>query len=137
VAFHSSRTIREAAVTRVAVQLRQLKEVLIPGASSAWPEQQLLDESPNPRRRAVAEVFGRFGGRERPSRTLRTRHLRTSNATTSWSVRACSRDISPRLDDLAPPMSRPVLRLVWSFVSRFQPQHSISMVMTMIVILVQ
>ena len=49
-AFHSSCAIREAAVARVAVQLRQLEEVLIPGASSAWPEQLLLDEPPDPPR---------------------------------------------------------------------------------------
>ena len=64
--FHSPRTICEAAITRVAVQLRQLEEVLISGASAAWPEQLLLDESPNPRRRAVAKVLGSLGDRERP-----------------------------------------------------------------------
>ena len=65
-AFHSPRVVREAAVARVAVQLGQLEEVLISGASAAWPKQLLLDESPNPRCRSVAEVLGRFGDRERP-----------------------------------------------------------------------
>jgi hypothetical protein len=36
VVFHSSRLIREAAIAREAVQLRQLEEVLISGTSSAW-----------------------------------------------------------------------------------------------------
>jgi hypothetical protein len=130
-AFHSSRTVREAAVTRVAVQLGQLEEVLISGASAAWPEQLLLDEPPNPRRRAVAKVLGSLGDRERSRRTLGTRHARTSNATTSWPVLARRRDSSP-LDDCAPPISRTVLRPIPSCVSRFQPQHSISLFMIMI-----
>ena len=136
-AFHSSRAIREAAVARVAVQLRQLEEVLIPGASSAWPEQQLLDEPPDPRRRAVAEVFGSLGDRERPRRMQWTRHSRTSNATTFWPVLAYRRDSSPPLDDLAPAISRAVLRPVRAFVSQFQPQHAVSLTETMIAILVQ
>jgi hypothetical protein len=131
-AFHSPRVIREAAVASVAVQLRQLEEVLISGASPAWPEQQLLDEPPNPRRCAVAEVFGSLGDRERSRRTLRTRHLRTSNAVTSWLALACRRGSSPLFDDVAPPISRVVLSPVPLLVSRFPLQHSISLVMTTI-----
>jgi hypothetical protein len=74
-AFHSPRVVRKAAVARVAVQLCQLEQVLIPGPASAGPEQLLLDESPDPRRRAVAEVFGSLGDRERPRRTQRTRQF--------------------------------------------------------------
>jgi len=64
--FHSPRTVREAAITRVAVQLGQLEQVLISGAPAAGPELLLLDQSPNPGRRAVAEVFGSLSDRERP-----------------------------------------------------------------------
>jgi len=134
-AFHPPRVVREAAIARVAVQLRQLEEVLIPGASSAWPELLLLDESADPRRCAVAQVIGSFCDRERP--TLWPSHWHTSNAATSSLVLACRRDSSPPLDDLAPPISRAVLRPVSPFVSRFQPQYSISLVVTMIVILLQ
>ena len=135
--FHSPRAVREAAITRVAVQLGQLEQVLIPSASSAWPEQQLLDEPPDPGRRAVAQVLGRLGDRERPRLRPAMRHRRTSDAPTFWPVFADRRGSSAPFDDLAPAISRSVLRPVPSFVSRFQPQHSISLVVTMIVILVQ
>ena len=78
--FHSPRVVRETAVTDVAVQLGQFEEVLISGASAAWPEQLLLDESPDPRGRAVAEVLGSLDDRERPWRAHRARHRHTSNA---------------------------------------------------------
>jgi hypothetical protein len=128
-AFHSPRIVCEAAIARVAVQLRQLEEVLISGASAAWPEQLLLDDSSNPRGRAVAKVLGSLCDRERPWRAHRARHRRTSNAATSWWVFASRRGSSPPLDDLAPPIPRAVLRPVPSCVSRFQPKHSISLVM--------
>jgi hypothetical protein len=77
--FHSPRTIGEAAVTRVAIQLRQLEQVLISGASAAWPELLLPDESPDTRRRAVAEVLGSLDDRERPWRAHRAHHRHTPN----------------------------------------------------------
>src|SRR4051812_12127685 len=86
-AFHSPRGVREAAVARVAVQFSQLEQVLISGPASAWAEQPLLDEPPDPRRRAVAQVLGSFCGRERP--TLRPRHECTSNAATPRLVLPC------------------------------------------------
>ena len=79
-AFHPPRVIREAAIARVAVQFSQLEEVLIPGTSAARPEQLLLDEPPDARCRAVAEVLGRLGDRERPRPMRRARHRRTANA---------------------------------------------------------
>jgi hypothetical protein len=59
--FHSPRVIREAAIARVAGQLGQLEEVLIPGASSAGPKLLLLDQSSDPGRRAIAKVLGSLG----------------------------------------------------------------------------
>jgi ABC-type branched-subunit amino acid transport system ATPase component len=46
--FHSPRAVREAAITRVAVQLGQLEQVLISGAAAAGPELLLLDEPRTP-----------------------------------------------------------------------------------------
>src|SRR4051812_36419978 len=127
--FHSPRIVCEAAIACVAVQLGQLEEVLISGASAAWPELLLLDESPDPRRRAIAKVLGSLSDRERPSRTHRARHRRPSNASMSWPVLACRRGNSPPLHDLAAPISRAVLSPVPSRVRRFQPQHLISLFM--------
>ena len=75
--FHSPRAIGEAAITRVAVQLGQLEQVLISGAPAAGPELLLLDEPADPRRRAVAQVRGSFGDRERPRRARWARHRDT------------------------------------------------------------
>src|SRR5436190_11692338 len=75
-AFHSPSGIRNAPVAGEAVQLGQLEDVLISGASAVWSELLLLDESPNTGRRAVAEVLGGFSDRERPWRTHQAHHRR-------------------------------------------------------------
>ena len=104
-AFHPPRVIREAAIARVAVQLSQLEEVLIPGTPAAGPEQPLLHKPPDARGRAVAKVLGSLGDRERPMLAPEALHRRTSgaSATTSRPL-ACRRDGSASLDDLASPI---------------------------------
>lgn len=136
--FHSPRAVREAAITRVAVQLGQLEQVLISGASSAGPELLLLDQSPNPGGRAVAEVLRGLGDRERPWRTRRAGHRRTPNTSSSWQswpVRACHRGHARPQGDRAAPISEAVLRPVPSSVRRFQPELLISLFMTMFIIM--
>ena len=131
-AFHLPHVICEAAIAHVAVQFGRLEQVLIPGASAAGPQQLLLDQSPDPRCRAVAEVLGSLGDREGPWRGHRARHQHTSCASRSCPVLACRRGSSPQLDDLAAPISGAVLSPVRSRVRRFQPEHSISLFVTMI-----
>lgn len=136
--FHSPRAICEAAITRVAVELGQLEQVLISGASTAGPELLLLDEPPDPGRRAVAEVHRGLGDRERPWRARRARHRHTSKASSSWPswpVLACHRGHAPLQGDRAAPISGAVLCPVPSRVRRFQPEPLISLFMTMFMIM--
>jgi len=61
--FHLPCCIRQAAVTLEQIQLLEIEEVLVAGASPAGREQPLLDETSNARRGAVAEVLGSLGDR--------------------------------------------------------------------------
>lgn len=102
-AFPPSCRVGQGAIALVPVQLFQLEEVLVAGASPTGLEQLLLDEASNARRGAVAEVLGSLGDRKRPVLRLRALHRHTSGAraATSRPVLAYRRDGSPSLDELA------------------------------------